>query len=61
MAEKKFEKKTLNREEHKKMDDVADGVKKGGGALLILGTIAVGIKKYGPRVVKTAVNLMKKS
>ena len=61
MAEKKFEKKKLNRDDHKKMDDVANGVKKGGGALLILGTIAVGIKTYGPKVAKTAMNLIKKS
>lgn len=60
MVEKKFEKKTLNKKDHKGVDDAAKNVKKGGGILLGLGTLAVGIKKCGPTVLKIAKNVIKK-
>lgn len=54
MAEK-FQKKKLNREDHKKMDDVAQNVKRGGGILVsVLGVGLVAfirneMKKRGSR------------
>ena len=53
MAEKKFQKKRLNKDDHKTVDDTAKNVRNGigiGGTLLEVGIAAV---KFVQKVIKT--------
>lgn len=53
MAEKKFQKQKLNKEDHKKVDDTAKNVRNGigiGGTVLAVGVAAINIV---PKVIKT--------
>lgn len=55
MAEKKkYEHKTFNHDDYKKMEKGADAVRKGGGIALgvVAAGIGVGIKKFGPKILK---------
>lgn len=55
MAEKKFQKQKLNKEDHKKVDDTAKKVRNGlgiGGALLAM---VVGAVKFIPKAIKTII------
>lgn len=60
MAEK-FQKKKLNRDDHKKMDAAAKNVKKGGGVLLAVGIVFTAIKKNGPKLIDAAKNIITKA
>ncbi len=60
MAEK-FQKKKLNRDDHKKMDNAAKHVKKSGGTLLAAGIVFTVIKKNGPKLISVAKNIITKS
>lgn len=60
MAEK-FQKKKLNRDDHKKMDNAAKYVKKSGSALVAAGIAITVIKKNGPKFFSVAKNAIKKS
>lgn len=46
MAEKKFEKKSFDKKDHKGVDDAAKNVKIGGKILAFGVAVGVGIKKY---------------
>lgn len=53
MAEKKFQKQKLNKEDHKKVDDVAKATRNGlgiGGTALAAVLVVV---KFAPKVIKT--------
>ena len=53
MAEKKFQKQKLNKDDHKKVDDTVKNVRNGigiGGTLLAVGIAAA---KFMPKVIKT--------
>ena len=53
MAEKKFQKQKLNKDDHKKVDDTVKNVRNGigiGGTLLVVGIAAA---KFVPKVIKT--------
>lgn len=60
MAEK-FQKKKLNRDDHKKMDNAAKHVKNSGGALLVGGIMVTAIKKNGTKLISVAKNIITKS
>lgn len=60
MAEK-FQKKKLNRDDHKKMDNTAKNVKRGGVTLGILVTIGIVVKKNGPKLISAAKNIITKA
>ena len=60
MAEK-FQKKKLNRDDHKKMDNAAKHVKKSCGRLLAAGIVFTVIKKNGPKLISVAKNIITKS
>ena len=49
MAEKRFQKQKLNKEDHKKVDDMAKNVRSGIGIF----AIAVTAVKFIPKVIKT--------
>ena len=59
MAEK-FQKKKLNRDDHKKMDNAAKHVRKGGAILGALTTCVIVAKKNGPKIISAAKNLITK-
>mgnify|MGYP004565286773 FL=1 len=59
MAEK-FQKKKLNREEHKKMDNAVKYAKKGGAALITAGIVSIAIKTNGPKIISAAKNIITK-
>lgn len=59
MAEK-FQKKKLNRDDHKKMDNAAKHVRKGGVILGVLTTCVIVAKKNGPKIISTAKNIITK-
>ncbi len=54
----RFQAKNLNRDDHKTIDKTADGIRKGVGALGILGLIATGVVKFGKPIAKVAKNLI---
>lgn len=60
MAEK-FQKMKLNRDDHKKIDDAAKNVKKGGSVLIAVGIVYTVIKKNGPKLVNTAKKIITKA
>lgn len=60
MAEK-YQKKKLNREDHKEMDDAAKNVKRGASLLMLVATIGVGVKKNGPKIISVAKNIITKA
>ena len=60
MAEK-FQKKKLNRDDHKKMDNAAKYVRKGGVIILgALTTCVIVAKKNGPKIMSAAKNIITK-
>lgn len=59
MAEK-FQKKKLNREDHKKMDNAVKHAKTGGVLLGALTTCVIVAKKKGPKIISAAKNLITK-
>lgn len=59
MAEK-FQKKKLNREDHKKMDNVVKYAKKGGVFVITTGIVLTAIKKNGPEIISAAKNIITK-
>lgn len=61
MAEKKFEKKSFDKKDYKGVDDAAKNVKIGVKILAFGVAVGVGIKKYGPTVMKVAKNAIKKA
>lgn len=60
MAEKQFKKQKLNKNDHKKQDDNAKVVRNGLGAFTFLAPLAIGVKKYGPKVVKEIASIIRK-
>lgn len=54
----KFQPKKLNKDDHKKVDMAADGLKKGVGALGVLTVIGAGVVKYGKPILKAAKNIL---
>ena len=58
MAEKKkYEHKTLNHDDYKKVEKGADAVKKGGAVAVGLAALGFGIKKYGAQILKVIKNI----
>ena len=51
----------LNRDDHKKIDDAAKNVKKGGSVLLAVGIVYTVIKKNGSKLVNTAKKIITKA
>lgn len=58
--EERFQKKKLNRYDHKKMENVAKYVKKGGVILGALTTCVIVAKKNGPKIMSAAKNIITK-
>lgn len=52
MMSEKFQKQKLNREDHKKVDKAAKGVRKGVGVLGVLAVVGTAAVKYGPKILK---------
>lgn len=53
MADQKFQKQKLNREDHSKVDKAAKNVRKGGAVLSVLAVVGTAAVKFGPKVIKT--------
>lgn len=51
-TQKKFQNKRLNKEDHKKTEDTAKGVKTGAVVVGVVAAAGVGIKKYGLKGLK---------
>ncbi|MBR4569336.1 MAG: 50S ribosomal protein L17 [Candidatus Riflebacteria bacterium] len=56
MEEKRFQKQKLNRDDHKKVDKGAKGVRAGIGIASALAVVATAAVKYGPAIVKKIAN-----
>ena len=54
----RFQRKKLNKEDHKTIDKTADGIKKGVGAVGVLSLVVTGVVKYGKPVAKVVKNLI---
>ena len=50
--QKKFQNKRLNKEDHKKIESTAKGVKASAAAVGVAAVVGVGIKKYGLKGLK---------
>lgn len=60
MAEK-FQKKKLNRDDHKKMDKAVKGIKNGGKLVAGVCAVCVFVKKSGPQIANFAKNIIMKA
>ncbi len=50
--QKKFQNRRLNKDDHKKTEDTAKGVKAGAALVGVAAVVGVGIKKYGLKGLK---------
>ena len=54
----RFQVKKLNKEDHKKVDKTAEGIKAGVSVVSVLGAGVIFIKKYGKPIVNRLKNLI---
>lgn len=48
-TQKKFQNKRLNKEDHKRVDQAAGGLRKGATAAGVVGAVGLAIYKFGPK------------
>ena len=60
MAER-FQKKKLNRDDHKKMDNAVKYAKRGGKVVVFAGIVAIAVKKNGSKIINEAKNIISKA